>query len=86
MRELRTVELDAVFGAGPDDGTTAVDAARNACEGLPDDTDVTIETSTGGNLNVGVGGTSTGTTITFETTCGELTDSGEDSQGEKSRE
>lgn len=67
MRQLDSVEISAVSG-----GTNAVQAATNVCRSLPASTTVSISISTGGSIGAGSTNTTTGSTITFETTCGAL--------------
>lgn len=70
MRELTVTEMANVSG-----GTDAVQAAANLCRNnnLPADTKVTITVSAGGSLGAGSTNTTNQTTVTIETTCGELT-------------
>lgn len=70
MRALNVVEMKKVSG-----GTDAVQAARNVCtsNNLPADTKVIITITAGTEAGaIGIS-TSTDTTITIETTCGEIT-------------
>ena len=70
MRELTANEVHNVSG-----GTTAAQAAANVCRAnnLPADTKVTITITTGGSLGMGSTSASAQTTVTIETTCGDLT-------------
>lgn len=70
MRELTVNELDFVSG-----GTDAVEAARNMCRNLPDNTKVTITVNVGGSVGMGSTNTTNSTTVSVETTCGALRDS-----------
>jgi hypothetical protein len=69
MRELMMNDVNSVAG-----GTDAAQAATNVCRNnnLPASTPVTITMTVGGNLSAFGSGTATSTTITIETTCGDL--------------
>lgn len=71
MRNLDTAELTVISGGND----TINSRVGDACDGQPDSTTVTVTSTTGGNLGVpGFGGTTSGTTTTVTTNCGDFRD------------